>query len=51
MSINITNQKQMVIWINKFFNKKSSSREIKKKMKLIGRKVLDKTYKEIEFFL
>lgn len=51
MSINITNQKQMVIWINKFFNKKSSSRIIKKKMKLIGRKVLDKTYKEIEFFL
>ena len=31
MSINITNQKQMVIWINKFFNKKSSSRIIKKK--------------------
>ena len=33
--------------LNKFFLKETSSRKIHKKLKLIGQKILNNTYKEI----
>ena len=46
-SIKIYNEKTMTNALNKFFLKKTSSRTIHKKLKLIGQKILNNTYKEI----
>ena len=51
ISIQINNQKQMINNISRFFSGKSKSKSAKKKLKLIGEKILDKTYKEIRFYL
>ena len=41
----------MINNISKFFSGKSKSKSAEKKLKLIGEKILDKTYKEIRFYL
>jgi len=46
-SIKIFNEKTMINALNKFFLKETSSRKIHKKLKLIGQKILNNTYKEI----
>ena len=51
ISIKINSQKQMIDGINKFFNKKTNSKLTQTKLTLIGKKILNKTYKEISFFL
>jgi 3-deoxy-D-manno-octulosonic-acid transferase len=50
ISIQVNNQKQMIKNINKFFQMKSNSKFTQKKLKLIGQKILDTTYKEVRFF-
>ena len=47
ISMKISNQKQFVTMIDKFFKKKSNSKLIKKKLNFIGKKILDSTYREI----
>ena len=51
ISIKINNQKQMISKINMFFKKRRDSKLIQTKLKLIGEKILSKTYDEISFFL
>ena len=51
ISIKINNQKQMISKINVFFKKRTNSKLIQTKLKLIGEKILSKTYNEISFFL
>ena len=47
----VKSQKEMIDAIDKFLNKKTSSKSLIKKFNLIGQKILYKTYKEISFFL
>ena len=51
ISMKISNQKQFVTMIDKFFKKKSNSKLIQKKLNLIGKKILDLTYREINTFI
>ena len=51
VSAKITNVNQLVIALNKVFNKKTNSNFVQKKLNLIGRKILDKTYKEVKSFI
>ena len=51
MSQKIVNHKQMVNLLNNLFKKKSNSKKIQKRLNLIGKKILDSTYKEIELIL
>ena len=51
ISMKIINQKQFVTMIDKFFKKKSNSKLIQKKLNLIGKKILDSTYREINTFI
>ena len=51
ISIKINNQKQMISIMNMFFKKRTNSKLIQTKLKLIGEKILSKTYNEISFFL
>ena len=51
ISIKINNQKQMIKSINKLFQQKSNSKIAQKKLKLIGQKILNETYKEIRSYL
>ena len=47
----ISNQKQFVTMIDKFFKKRSNSKLIQKKLNFIGKKILDSTYREINTFI
>jgi len=51
ISMKISNQKQFVTMIDKFFKKKSNSKLIQKKLNFIGKKILDSTYREINTFI
>ena len=43
----ISNKKMMISTLKKFFNKKSGSKKIEKKLNKIGQNILGNTYKEI----
>ena len=51
ISMKISNQKQFVTMIDKFFKKRSNSKLIQKKLNFIGKKILDSTYREINTFI
>ncbi len=51
ISIKINSQKQLINHLDKLLSKKSNSQKIQKKLKLIGHKVLEKTYKEVKLIL
>ena len=51
ISMKISNQKQFITMIDRFFKKKSNSKLIQKKLNLIGKKILDLTYREINTFI
>ena len=51
ISSQISNENNMRNTLNKLFSKKIMSKSIKKKLRLIGSKVLETTYKEIKLFL
>ena len=51
ISIKINNTKTLLNNLEKFFLKKTKSKIIEKKIKHIGKKVFNSTYKEINFFL
>jgi len=51
ISIKINNQNQMIKSINKLFQQRSNSKFAQKKLKLIGQKILNETYKEIKSYL
>ena len=47
LSQKITNQDQLINYVNKYFNSKNNSKKIIKDLYLMGMDILDKTYKEI----
>jgi len=47
ISTKISNKKMMISTLKKFFNKKSGSKKIEKKLNKIGQNILGNTYKEI----
>jgi len=47
LSRKITNQDQLINYVNKYFNSKNNSKKIIKDLHLMGMDILDKTYKEI----
>ncbi len=47
ISTRIANQKNLVYNLDKLFTKKTKSKKIQEKLRLIGNKILEKTYKEI----
>ena len=47
ISMKISNQKQFVTMIDKYFKKRSNSKLIQKKLNFIGKEILDSTYREI----
>ncbi len=47
ISTKISNKKMMISTLKKFFNKKSGSKKIEKKLNKIGQNILENTYKEI----
>ena len=51
ISMKISNQKQFITMIDRFFKKKSNSKLIQKKLNFIGKKILDSTYREINTFI
>ena len=51
ISMKISNQKQFITMIDRFFKKKSNSKLIQKKLNLIGKKILELTYREINTFI
>ncbi len=51
MSEKIKSQKQMVSSLERFFKKKSNSKENQKKLRFIGQKILEKSYKEIKLII
>ena len=51
MSKKINNQKDMVYSLNSYFSKNSNTKKIQKKLNLIGRYILYKTYNEINFLI
>ena len=51
ISQTINSEKKMVNYLDKIFTKKLESKKIKKKLTLIGLKVLNNTYKEINYIL
>ena len=51
ISTQITNQKKMIYTLDKFFQKKINSNKLQKKLSLIGKKILNTTYKEINLLL
>ncbi len=44
----IVNQKDLVNCLKKLLSKKNDNKKIQNKLKIIGQKILDKTYKEIK---
>ncbi len=48
VSQNIKDKKEMIRALSKLFSKKSESKKIKKRLDLIGQKILDSTYKEVK---
>ena len=48
ISQKITNQRQMMNTLNSLFKKRIKSKKIQKKLNLVGKKILDLTFKEIE---
>ena len=51
ISTKVNNEKKMINSIDKLFLKKNNSKKIQTKLKLIGRKILDTTYKEIDYII
>ena len=51
ISQKISTEKDMINSLNKLFSKKSKSKEIQKKFSLIGKKILENTYKEVKLIL
>ena len=47
ISTKIDNKKEMVQSLNKIFKMNKNSKKIQKKLKIIGKKILDSTYKEL----
>ena len=50
ISSEVKNHKEAFNKLNKFFEKKTNSAKIKKKLNFIGKKILQKTYKEIGLY-
>lgn len=51
MSKKINNQKDMIYALNSYFSKNSNTKKIQKKLNLIGRNILYKTYDEINLLI
>ena len=51
ISQKITNQRQMINALDSLFKKRLNSKKIQKKFNLIGKKILDTTYKEIKLII
>tara|TARA_S200000501_G_scaffold174899_1_gene164574 strand:- start:1641 stop:2894 length:1254 start_codon:yes stop_codon:yes gene_type:complete len=51
ISVSINTQKNMIYTLNKFFTKNSNSKKIQKKLNYLGKKILDKTFAEINLLL
>ena len=51
ISKKVRNKKDIVILLNKNFSESSNRNKIQKKLKLIGKKILNKTYNEINFLI
>ncbi len=51
ISTKITTQKKMIVSLKKLFRNKTGSKKIQKKLKLIGKKILNLTFKEINIVL
>ncbi len=51
ISTKVNTEKKMINSIDKLFLKKTNSKKIQTKLKLIGHKILDKTYKEINYII
>ena len=51
ISIRVNNQEQLMSAVDRIFKKKPNSKKIQHKLNSMGRKILDKTYKEIISFL
>ena len=51
MSKKINNQKDMIYALNKYFSKNSNTKKIQKKLNLIGKNILYKTYNEINLLI
>ena len=51
ISNKVNNEKKMINTIDMLFLKKTNSRRLQAKLKLIGRKILETTYKEIKYII
>ena len=51
ISQKITNETQMIYFLNNLLSKKSNSKNIHNKLNIIGQKILDSTYKEVKLTL
>ena len=51
ISLQLNTQKQMVDHLNNLFSKKSNSKKIEQKLKLIGHKILESSYNEVKLIL
>ena len=51
ISTKVNTEKKMINSIDKLFLKKNNTKKIQTKLKLIGRKILDTTYKEIDYII
>ena len=51
ISKKVRNKKDMIFLLNKYFSESSNRNKIQKKLKLIGKKILNKTYNEINFLI
>ena len=51
ISYKVNTRKQMINCLNKLFSKKSDSKKIQKKLKLIGNKILENSYNEVKLIL
>ena len=49
ISTKVKNYKQLSSSLNNFFKNNTSSKKIQKKISIIGKKILEDTYKEITF--
>ena len=51
ISNKVNNEKKMINTIDMLFLKKTNSRRLQAKLKLIGHKILETTYKEIKYII
>jgi len=51
ISTEINNEKEMIVSLKKLFSKSNNSKKIQKKLNFIGKKIINKTYNEINLLL